>query len=336
MKTVPERRKTIEDVARLSGVSKSTVSRVLNNHPNVREETQRIVLKAIKELDYRPNIHARRFASGQSYIVSMFLPEIGIQFYARILQGVEEELDKHGYDPALFPLLNRERLQRFSNPNAAAYQSDGYLFVSLDPEKFRRLNPFPLSRPVVLADGYSEKFDCVYVDNRLGGYLAGQYLSSFPGEFFIILIKSFEFPLSTKVFYERLVGFKAALMDRGIHLPEENIFVADLSPGGGQIATRDILRKSKPPLNVFATCDLLALGVLEEIRQEKIALKEEVRVLGYDDQPVAKDYGITTLHQPIEEMGKMAAHFLIQRIKGYGGGRRAIDHKPKLIRRDSA
>lgn len=327
---------TIEDVARLSGVSKSTVSRVLNNHPNVKEKTRRLVLRAMRQLNYKPNIHARRFASGNSYTISVFLPEIGNQFYGRILKGVEEELDKYGYDPALFPLLSRERLKRFSNPNAAAYQSDGFLFVSLDPEKLYHLNPFPLSRPIVLADGYSDKFDCVYVDNRLGGYLAGKYLCSFSGEFFIILIREFEFPLSTRVFLERLDGFKTALEERGIKLPQRNIISVDFSLGGGQIAARDILQTAGSSLNIFATCDLLALGVVEEVRRAGLSLKNEVRVIGFDDQPWAKDYGITTLHQPIEEMGKMAAHFLMERIRGYKGVTRAISYKPELIKRSSA
>jgi len=336
MKTVPNNKKTIEDVARLSGVSKSTVSRVLNNHPNVKEKTRKIVLEAMRQLNYKPNIHARRFASGHSYAISVFLPEIGTQFYGRILKGVEEELDEYGYDPALFPLLSRERLKRFSNPQAAAYQSDGFLFVSLDPEKLYHVNPFPLSKPIALADGYSDKFDCVYVDNRLGGYLAGEYLSSFPGEFFIILIKEFEFPLSTRVFCERLTGFKTALKEKGIDLPQRNIISADLSLGGGQIVTRDILQMARAPLNIFATCDLLALGVLEEIRRAGLSLGDEVRVIGFDNQPWAEDYGITTLHQPVEEMGKMAAHLLMERIKGNRGVTRAICYKPKLIKRSSA
>lgn len=334
MKTVPK--STIEDVARVSGISKSTVSRVLNNHPNVKEKTRRIVLKVIRELNYRPNLHARRFASGYSYAISVFLPEIGTQFYGRVLKGMEEELDEYGYDVALFPLLSRERLKRFSNPHAAAYQNDGFLFISLDPEKLHHLNPFPLSKPTVLADGYSEKFDCVYVDNRLGGYLAGQYLSSFPGEFFIIIVKGFEFPLSTRVFCERLLGFKAALKEKGIDLPQKNIISVDFSLGGGQIAARDVLQITGPPLNIFATCDLLALGVLEEIRGARLSLKDEVRVIGFDDQPWAKDYGITTLYQPIEEIGKMAAHLLMERIKGHKGVAKAVSFKPKLIKRSSA
>jgi len=334
MKAVPKN--TIEDVARLSGVSKSTVSRVLNNYSNVKGKTRRLVLEVMQQLNYKPNIHARRFASGCSYTISVFLPEIGTQFYGRILKGVEEELDEYSYDSALFPLLIRERLKRFSNPQATAYQSDGFLFVSLDPEKLYHLSPFPLSKPVALTDGYSDKFDCVYVDNRLGGYLAGQYLSSFPGELFIIMTKGFEFPFNTRVFRERLTGFKTALKEKGLDLPQRNIISVDLSLGGGQIAARDILQVARPPLNIFATCDLLALGVIEEIRRAGLSLKDEVRIIGFDDQPWAKDYGITTLHQPIEEMGKMAARFLMERIKGYRGVTRAISYKPKLIKRSSA
>lgn len=334
METVPKN--TIEDVAQLSGVSKSTVSRVLNNHPNVKEKTRGIVLEVMRELNYKPNIHARRFAGSRSYAISMFLPEIGLQFYRRILQGVEKELDEYGYDLALFPLLSRERLKRFSNPQSAAYQNDGFLFVTLNPERFHQINPFPHSKPVVLADGHSDKFDCVYVDNRLGGYLVGQYLSSFSGEFFIIVIKEFESLLGTRVFWERLSGFKNALQVRGIDLPQKNIICVDLSLGGGRIAARDILQIARPPLNIFATCDLLALGVLEEIRRADLTLRNEVRVIGFDDQPWAEDYGITTLHQPIEEMGKMAAHLLIERIKGYKRVARAISYKPKLIKRSSA
>ena len=124
------RKPTIQDVARLAGVGVGTVSRVLNNHAAVKDSTREGVLRAIRELEYTPNPHARRIAGGKSYTVSVLLPVVTTEFYLRLLDGLEHAFQEARYDVAIFPLLDRRRLERYLGSHTLAYQADGLVMAT--------------------------------------------------------------------------------------------------------------------------------------------------------------------------------------------------------------
>jgi len=331
-----KKKPTIHEVAARAGVGLGTVSRVLNNHPAVRPETRARVLRAMEELGYTPNPHARRIAGGRSYTVSVLLPFVATEFYRRLIEGIESVLLEKRYDLALFPILSEARLRRYLESHTLAYLTDGLILASYDLTEHFEGGKLPTDRPVVLVDTKNPRYDSVYLDNFLGGHMAGTYLARFPGAIFAVKVE--EEPdraFRHTVFAERMAGFLEALKERGRPFPEDHLYTTRLSPEGGRLALRHFLEKSSPPLNVFAGADQVALGVMEEAERLGLTVGQEVRVLGFDGHPFAEEVGLSTIAQPVEAMGAKAAQLLLERMQGYAAPPREVRFEPLLIERAS-
>ncbi|RDI95760.1 LacI family DNA-binding transcriptional regulator [Meiothermus sp. QL-1] len=331
-----KRKPTIHEVAHLAQVGIGTVSRVLNNHPSVRPETRNRVLSAMAHLGYSPNPHARRVAGGRSYTVSVILPVISTEFYSRLLEGIEQVLADERYEIALFPIFSPQRLRRYLENRSLAYQTDGLLVASQGLAHLLPHQKFPTERPVVLVDAHSPHYDSAYLDNRLGGRMAAQHLAQFPGSFFAIeMQEELDRVMGNTVGKERVVGFREGLQALGYDLPPTHIFPTRFSAEGGRLALQHFMRLAPPPYNIFAGADLLALGVLEEAERQGLRVGWEVRLLGFDGHPWTEARGLSTLAQPIEDMGAAAARLLMERIRGYCEGPRTLRFEPTLVVRAS-
>ena len=327
---------TILDVAKRAGVVPSTVSRVLNGYPDVSDETRIRVLEVVEALGYKPNRAARTFRTGRTQTISLILPMVGTDFYVRLINAVDGELARYDYDAALFPLLSQRRLERYRDPSALPYHADGLLISSLNPDHLFPDGEIPADLPTVLIDIYHPKYDTVTVDNVKGGYLAGRHLAERPAETFVIMVEErFDTPFASGVFRDRLQGFKQALRDAGQSLPKENVITVEFSWDGGRIAAREILKRYRGRVNIFATCDLLARGVMDELSHHGFSIGQEIWLIGFDDQPWAEDCGLSTIRQPIESMGAFAVGLLMDRVKGSS---RELTHRvfePQLVVRHS-
>lgn len=327
---------TIQDVAKQAGVAVSTVSRVLNVYPDVSEETRAHVLQVIEALGFQPSRTARAFRTGRTQSISVILPMVGTDFYNRLINGIDQALARHDYDAGLFPLLSQRRLDRYRDPSAPPYHADGLIIVSLNPDRLFAGGKVPSGLPVVLIDIYHPSYDTVTVDNIKGGYLAGVLLAKRKAPTFVVMIEErFETPFASGVFRDRLQGFQNALAGCGQVLPDENVITVEFSWDGGRIAAQEILKRLRGPANIFASCDLLAQGIADEFTHKGFSVGSEIRLVGYDDQPWADAYGLTTVRQPIESMGGMAVKLLMERMHAYG---RAVEHRilePRLIVRSS-
>ena len=327
---------TIADVARRAGVGIGTVSRVINSSPAVRPETRARVQAVMEELGYVPNPHARRIAGGRSYTVSVLLPFVGTEFYLRLIEGIEEELGEQRYDLALFPLLSKKRLEHFLNSSALAYHTDGLIVASYDLAERFPGGRLPTDRPVVMVDALSREYDSVFLDNELGGRMAAEHLLELGGPIFAIQIEEeLDQAFANTVFSSRIGGFEAALQEAGTPLATERLYKTRLSAEGGQIALQRFLEVASPPINVFAAADVVALGVVEEAERRGLRVGPEVRVLGFDGQPWTEERGISTLQQPVEEMGQAAARMLIERLQGADYPPRQQRFEPCLLVRNS-
>ncbi|WP_324715325.1 LacI family DNA-binding transcriptional regulator [Carboxydochorda subterranea] len=330
------KRPTIRDVARRAGVVPSTVSRVLNNYPDVADDTRRRVLDAIRQLGFHPNHVARQFRRGRTGSVSVILPRVDTDFYTAVISALDEALDEHSLGIALFPVLSEARLSRYRSEDALPYQSDGLVLISLDPDRLYSGQSLPAALPTVLIDMANPRFDSVFVDNRLGGYLAGKLLCERPAPTFVVLVEEwFSTPFASGVFHERLAGFRAALGEDGVYMAAENIIATEFSWAGGRIAARQILERVRPPLNVFATCDLMARGILDEAKALGLAVGKDIRVVGYDGLAWTEEYGLSTVAQPLDEMGRTGAQLLLERLHSSGHPPTQIRLQPHLVRRAS-
>ena len=327
---------TIQEVAERAGVGVGTVSRVLNSHKSVRPETRERVERAMQDLGFIPNPHARRVAGGRSYTVSIILQVVGTDFYIRLLSGLEKTLELHRYDSALFPLLGRERLERYLNSSTLAYQSDGIVMASHNLGDLYPDGRLPTRQPVVIVDGINPHYDSVFLDNQLGGALAAQCLSTLGGEIMTISVhQDLDEAFKSNVFNERMQGFFETLHGSGRYVPPEHTRTVSFSLESARVAARELLSHATLPVNIFAAADLMALGVMDEARSLGLEVGRDVRVIGFDDHPWSAERGLSTVHQPVEAMGAAAAELLVDRLSGFKGEPRRVRFEPRLIARAS-
>jgi LacI family transcriptional regulator len=327
---------TIQDVARRAGVGVGTVSRVLNNHSAVRASTRDSVLGAIAELNYTPNPHARRIAGGKSYTISVLLPVVTTEFYVRLLDGLEQAFQEARYDVAIFPLLDRSRLERYLGSHTLAYQADGLVMATYNLTRMFQSGHSvrPYGGPTVLVDAYAEGVDCAYMDNLLGGQLAGTYASELGGNLYAIWVETeLDHLFTTRVFDDRRSGFLQAVQHAGQAVRGE--YVSSFDSLAARNVAAQLLDEVVFPATVFASADLLAGALLDEAQNRGLKVGEQLKVIGFDDQPWAQGRGLTTLNQPVEAMGYEAAQLLLARLSGQEGPVRARKFEPRLIVRAS-
>lgn len=328
---------SIRDVAQRAQVGVSTVSKVLNGYTDIAEETRERVLAAARALSYRPNRAARSFRTGKTQTVSVFLPMIGTEFYDRLITAIDHELAAHDYDAALFPLLSEQRLRRYRDADALPYHADGVIFASLNPDWLFPEARLPAPLPGVLVDAYHADYDTITVDNGGGAFDATMQLLERPAPTYGVIIENLaDTPFASGVFIERAKGFRRALETSGVPFDEELNVNVEFSRGGGRVALRAILDRSAPPVNVFASCDEVARGVLDEANDRGLRIGADIRVVGFDDQPWAADAGLSTVHQPIERLGARAAELLLARLSNPDGPIAHEEVIPTLIRRSTS
>lgn len=302
-------------MAKLASVGVSTVSKVLNGYSDIAPATRDRVMEAVAELGFTPNRAARSFRTGKTQTASIFMPMLGTEFYDRLIAAMDDELAARDYDAALFPLLNARRLERYRAPDALPYHADGIVFASLNPDWLFTDARLPAPLPAVLIDAYHAAYDTVTIANDRGAFDATTHLLEQPGETFAILIEErFDTPFSSGVFLERGKGFKRALEAKGHTDHTDHVVHVEFSDEGGRLAFREILDRAAPPFNIFASCDLLARGVLDEAARAGLEIGRDVRIVGFDDQPWALAAGLSTVRQPIELMGRMGVKLLLERI----------------------
>jgi LacI family transcriptional regulator len=325
---------TIQDVARRARVGVGTVSRVLNNHAAVRDSTRETVLGAIRDLDYIPNPHARRIAGGKSYTISVLLPVVTTEFYVRLLDGLESAFQEARYDVAIFPLLDRARLERYLGSHTLAYQADGLVMATYNLTSMLTENRLRDQQPMVLVDAFAEGVDCARMDNHLGGVLAGQYAAQQSGQIYAIWVETeLDQIFTSRVFEDRRSGFQQALAAAGRELSAESVSSFDAQ--AARTAAARLLGSAALPATVFASADLLAAALLDEAAARGLVLGRDLKVLGFDDQPWAEARGLSTLHQPVEAMAYEAATLLLSRLSGYSGPPRVRTFQPRLVLRAS-
>ncbi|MFC3719805.1 LacI family DNA-binding transcriptional regulator [Deinococcus metalli] len=326
---------TIHDVAIRAGVGAGTVSRVLNRHPKVSDAVRARVTQAIHDLKYTPNPHARQFAGGRSYSIATVLPVVATDFYLRLLTGLEDTCHAAHYDTALFPLLSQERLARLLTPGSLVGQADGLVMVTYDLTEMFDPSATQIRQPVVLANAFTPKLDCAYVDNHLGGRLAGEHAVTRPGELYAIWVATdLDALFSTRVFKDRRAGFHDVVTAAGRSIRHE-MFTRYDSLAIHQ-AVCALLDDAVFPCTVFAAADQIAAVMLDEAGRRALRVGEDLRIIGFDDHPWSAERGLTTVHQPVGQMGAEAGRLLLSRLNGYSGPPREARLAPHLVVRATA
>ena len=326
---------TIYDVAREAGVSDATVSRVFNNKDNVRASTRERVLKAAKKLGYVANLNARSLAGGKSNIVGLLVPGLDTTYIGEIVRGIDHELSRAGYELMLYTTRRRGGNESSYLHYIANNLSDGLLLVVplLSSTYLQTLSN--LNYPYVLIDELDETGNSFSVGatNWQGAYDATQYLIKL-GHRKIGFITGIPELNSSK---ERLDGYQTALQDQDLPVISSLIVHGDyMQPSGYQQALH-LLDLPDRPTAVFASNDIMALGVMDAIRERGLSIPEDVSVIGFDDIPQASTTHpkLTTVRQPLEQMGRVGVKLLLEQLEHPERPPRRMTLATQLITRDS-
>lgn len=307
----PQRRAaTVADVARAAGVSTATVSRALRNQPGVDPTTRDRVLQAARELDYTANPHAARLASGATRTVALVAPVLTSWYTSEVVAGVEEVLAQQGYDlliGASHPLATR---QRYAGLGSLRARSDGIVLV--DPEWSASQTGRLAGTPTVVVGERVEHVSSISIDNERGGRLAGEHLITLGHRRVAVAGGVVRGRAESAVLSARLAGLRSAL--RSVGAEPVDVVVADLSVEGGLKAMRRLLERRSDFTAVFAISDELAFGCAQALREHDMPVPGPIALVGFDDHPVAGALGLTTVRQPVREMGRLAARSVLDQI----------------------
>ncbi|MEV0917694.1 LacI family DNA-binding transcriptional regulator [Streptomyces sp. NPDC049967] len=333
-------RPTLEEVAARAGVGRGTASRVINGSPRVSARTREAVEAAVAELGYVPNRAARALAGNRTDAIALVVPESESRFFAEpyfsdIVRGVGAALADTEMQ-LLLTLVGGDRERRRLAQYLTAHRVDGVLLVSVHAD-----DPLPdlleqLGMPAVMNGRRSaaEPLPSVDSDNFEGARGAVQHLVS-RGRRSIATITG---RLDVYASQGRLDGYRKALADAGLEPDERLIAPADFSEEGGVRAMRELLARRPDVDAVFAASDLMAAGARQVLREAGRRIPDDVALIGFDDSAVARhmDPALTSVRQPIEEMGRTMTRVLLDLIAGESDERPQIVLPTELVVRDSS
>jgi LacI family transcriptional regulator len=330
------KKQTIYDVARVANVAISTVSRVLNGSPYVSDETKKRVQKAIDELDFRPQVNARKLARREAQIIAVALPTFTTPFFNEVLKGIKDRLKDTDLDFIIYNTGSanpEETLKTFLDrgiPDALLILS-----INIDEETSKRLKSADI--PVVLVGARHDDFNYLYWNNFKGGYLAGEHLIK-QGYKNIGMVRSHS---KSPVADQRENGFRDVLKTYNLPL-DEKYFVMGItrkhsgySEEAGYEAVQIMKERGGLPEAIFCTNDAQAIGVMHALREDKMRIPEDIGVMGYDNIKTSHYLALSTIDQKMYDVGMMAIDRLTTMIKEKDTSIVQKEIEPKLVARNS-
>lgn len=310
---------TLEEIAKAAGVSRSTVSRVINDEPNVRAGVRERVWQVIEEASYHPNAAARSLVRRHSQILGVVIPQavtfiFGDPFFPTLLQGMSDAASERDYHLMLSMLSQRSVEKDFYRRALRSRMLDGVIISSalLDDPLVPQLLKDQIPFVVVGRTPRHPEANYVDVDNLDGTRMAVAHLIQQARRRIAIITG----PLRTIPGVDRLEGYKLALREAGLPYDKGLVAEGDFTEVSGYIAMQQL--QSANPDAVFACSDLMALGALRALRQANHRVPEDVALVGFDDDQIAAytDPPLTTVRQPVYALGTMAVELLLQLITG--------------------
>lgn len=303
---------TIDDVARRAGVSLATVSRALRGLPHVRPEMRARVEQAALELHYVADGNAARLASGRSRTVGLIAPLLTIWYTSQIIAGVEDVLQAAGYDVLISALSSVEHRRKLIQGRLVFQQRvDGVILVDVffGREGARKLQ---VDLPVILAGESVEGLPSLGIDNRRGAQLAAEHLAGLGHERVAIVGGMTPHARYSPVPALRREGFRAVCEEHNVTVTGESD--GHFTTAGGHHCLGAILHQRRPPTALFCFSDEMAFGVLQAARELGVRVPDDIAVVGFDDHPTAEAMGLTTVRQPVRDIGRRSAERVLMAI----------------------
>jgi LacI family transcriptional regulator len=340
---------TIKDIARIAGVSKATVSRSLNDSPLVAEETKKRIKELADTMGFQFNANARSLSTSRTGTIGIIYPErfgeFGVSlYYSSLLSQIRDFLEKEGLDNIVSFPKNRYTGESNIKRLIQSKKIDGLLIIhpNITDVDQRILNFIEQSKtPYVFLHHFPsfcdiEKVDAIYTDHFGGGYDATKHLIDLGHKNIICLTSHGD----SMEFIQRTEGYRAALMDNDIAVKEDFVFKGyrDISSGYEIISKNFGFIVENNITGIFAQTDLMAIGVMQALKDMGKSIPDDYSIVGYDDIELVMDFRphLTTIHQPREEIAVLTCSRLLELINGVNNNKKVnIRLNTKLIIRES-
>jgi len=307
---------TIKDIAKELGISASTVSRALKDHPDISSKTKEAVNKLAKEWHYKPNAVALSLRHSKTNIIGVIIPEIVHHFFSSVISGIEEIANKAGYNVMMFQ-SNESFEREIANVQALLSSRVDGVLVSMSKETkdfshFKELRDNGI--PIVFFDRVCNELssDNVIVDDFAGAFAAVEHLINIGCK----RIAHLSAPQHMLLGQNRLKGYRQALLKHKMPIDEDLIIKCDSYEESIEL-TPELLKLSTPPDAIFAVNELTAAGALTAVKKVGFRVPEDISIVGFTDGLVSRttDPNLTTLEQHGYEVGLKASELLVGRIK---------------------
>lgn len=324
---------TIYDIAEKAGVSIATVSRVFNQSESVSDSTRKKVLEIAEAVGYHPQAYAQGLASRKNNTIMAVVPVISNYFFMEVLSGIQDKLSDLGYELNIFNVRAEENLFEQVEHVLKKRWAEGYLFISIHllEAEWRKLIRYNV--PITLIDEHFEGFDSVSVDNVQGAYRATKSLIE-AGHKNLAMLSALK---SSKPIHDRLEGFQKALSEKGLEFCDSMVVSGDtlyrdgFTERGGYEAMVKMLTMDVIPDACFCASDIQAVGALKAMED----IGKKIPIIGYDDIELSEYIGLSTIRQPMRDMGFFATQTLVDRMSNSNKAISQTIYSPELILRSS-
>ncbi|MCA9734504.1 MAG: LacI family DNA-binding transcriptional regulator [Deferribacteres bacterium] len=332
---------TIYDVAKLAKVGIGTVSRAINNSSHIRPQTKKVVMEAIQELGYTPHAIAQGLARKKTGILAAIMPFYTGHFYHELLRGIMKSLSTFEYDLILYYVDRVEMKNNFLDRTLHERRCDGVLTFSMEISDEYAEKYINAKVPIVVVDRAHDKIDCIQVKNDEGAYSATKHLIEM-GHSRIVMITGHNNSAPAR---DRYQGFARAMRDAGLLIDADSIISADglddptilkqndgFNERAGEMAMKKLLQRNKAEVTaIFAASDILAIGAMKAIREAGLSVPNDYSIIGFDDIELASYLSLTTMKQPMYEIGRMAVERIMEKLENKESPARQVQLSPAIV-----
>lgn len=330
----------IRDIAKLAGVGVSTVSRVINEHPDVKDETREKILKIIKESNYIPNNSARILKKNYTNNIGVLVKGVFNPFFAEMINIIGNRINEAGYTMIL---QQNDYATEDDVDNLIAFVKEKRLqgiiclggnFLNINDESFQFLDiPVVLTSVNTISKESKSKFSSIGIDNILSAKDSTQYLINKGHRNIAILLGEKN---DVGISGLRLEGYRRALEENDIPYSEDNVFIGDYDYSGAYKVTKEIINNRKDITAIFSISDIMAVGAAKSVIDQGLQVGEDMSIIGFDGMDISKYYnpGITTVKQPKKHMANNSIDLLLALLAKKEEHKHII-FETKIIERDS-
>jgi LacI family transcriptional regulator len=308
---------TSRTIAELSGVSQTTVSRVLSNHPNVSEATRARVMRVLHETSYAPNASARAMRTGSTGVVGVVAGAVTNPFYPGLVDALHVAISGRGRQMSLWIASEGPRRDAGERAALAAVQGgavDGVIFTTVTARSPALQAALERGAPIVLMNRTLPGFPCdsVATDNASGAATVARYFAAHDRRRPAVIMG----PRTVSTSSERETGFRRGLRRAGVPLTSRHVIHGEFTHAAGHAAMLQLLTEADPPDAVFCVNDVVAFGALDAARELRVDVPVDLWVVGFDDTELASwaAFDLTTVRQPIDKLAEIGVDLLLDRL----------------------